>query len=259
MAIGLEESCVATFILVHGGGHGGWCWYAVAHELFKAGHRAFAPDLPGMGRDRTPPRDVTLELTARSIADLAERQSERVILVGHSLGGITISEAAECVPQAIGGLVYVTAVLLPNGSAVMGSLLEDSKLPAGMSLSDCGATLTVDPEHARVRYYNGCAEIDVENALARLQPQPTRPMRERLRLTPGRFGAIPRAYVECLQDNCLALESQRSQQAVLPCYPVFSMQTGHSPFLQAPAELSKHLIAAAAAFGFRSASDQTSS
>ena len=240
---------MVTFILVHGGGHGGWCWDAVVRRLTAAGHRALAPDLPGMGADPTPPADVTLEMTGRFIADLAEREGNNVILAGHSLGGITISEAAERAPQAITGLVYVTAVLLPSGTAAFGNVLRDGKLAPGLRLSDDGTALTVDPAHARERLYNGCEEADAQRALTRLVPQPTRPMRDLLTLTPGRFGTIPRAYVECLHDNAIPIERQRSQQAVLPCRPVFTMKTGHSPFLQAPDELAAHLIAAASAFG----------
>jgi pimeloyl-ACP methyl ester carboxylesterase len=242
---------MATFILVHGGMHGGWCWTEVVRHLAAAGHRALAPDLPGMGADRTPPQDVTLEMTGGSIARLARGQPEKVVLVGHSLGGITITEAAERVPEAIAGLIYVTAVLAPSGAAAMSTLKRTGEMPPGLSLSADGATLSIDPEHARKRYYNGCAEGDVQRALARLVPQPTRPMLDTLFHTPERFGTIPRAYVECLDDNALALEVQRSQRAALPCDPVFSMQTGHSPFLQAPELLTEHLIAAAMAFRLR--------
>jgi pimeloyl-ACP methyl ester carboxylesterase len=239
---------MATFILVHGGMHGGWCWTEVVRHLTAAGHRALAPDLPGMGTDRTPPQDVTLEMTGGFIAGLVRSQSEKVVLVGHSLGGITITEAAERVPEAIAGLVYVSAVLIPSGTAAMSTLKRTGELPPGVSLSADSATLFVDPKYARERYYNGCAEADVERALALLVPQPTRPMLDRVFHTPQRFGAIPRAYVECLDDNALALEIQRSQRAALPCDPVFAMQTSHSPFLHAPRVLSEHLIAAATAF-----------
>lgn len=242
---------MATFVLVHGGMHGGWCWAAVVRQLAAAGHRAMAPDLPGMGSDRTPPEQVTLEMTGSFIAALVRSQPEKVVLVGHSLGGITITAAAERVPEAIAGLVYVTAVLAPSGAAAMSTLKRTGKLPPGISLSADGSTLFVDRDYARNRYYNGCAEADVQNALARIVPQPTRPMLDTLVHTPERFGVIPRAYVECLDDNALALDVQRAQRATLPCDPVFSMHTGHSPFLQAPELLAEHLMAAAAAFRVR--------
>jgi pimeloyl-ACP methyl ester carboxylesterase len=244
---------MATFILVHGAFHGGWCWDKVVRRLNEAGHQALAPDLPGIGADRTPPRDVTLAMTGGFIAELAQRQAEKVILVGHSLGGITISEAAERAPEAIAGLVYVTALLLPNEASVME---VSGKLPEGISLSSDGAVATIDPDHARERYYNGCDDSDAQNALARLVPQPMRPRRDRLSLTPGRFGAIPRAYVECLRDNAHPPDFQRSQHEAMACRPIFTMETGHSPFMQDPEGLSAHLIAAAAAFGSRSISSE---
>jgi hypothetical protein len=97
----------------------------------------------------------------------------------------------------------------------------------------------------------GCKEHDIKLALARLTPQPTRPMGDRLTITTGRFRVIPRAYVECLQDNALPREFQRSQYEATPCHPIFTMDTGHSPFMQAPDELGAHLVAAAGAFSPR--------
>ncbi len=238
---------MATFILVHGALHGGWCWDKVVHRLAQAGHRALAPDLPGMGANPVPPEDVTLEMTGTFIADLARSQVERAILVGHSLGGITISDAAERAPEAIAGLIYVSGVLLQTGAAAV-DLLGSGELPEGLRYSDDGAVLTDDPLHARNRYYNGCDEVDVRNALLRLVPQPTRPYRDRLALTPGRFGTVPRAYIQCLHDNAIPFEVQQSLQSAMPCQPVFTMETGHSSFLQAPEMFSAHLIAAAKAF-----------
>ena len=237
---------MATFILVHGSGHGGWCWEKVVYRLIEAGHRAIAPDLPGMGADRTPPQDVTLAMTGRFITELAERQPEKAILVGHSLGGVTISDAAQRAPELIAGLVYVTALLLPNGASAMGVMGEN--LPDGISLSRDGAALIIDPDFARERFYNGCREDDAANALARLAPQPMRPMRDRLAHTADRFGTVPRAYLECFRDKALPLEFQRSQHVAMTCHPIFRMDTGHSPFMQDPETLAGHLITAAATF-----------
>lgn len=240
---------MATFILVHGSLHGGWCWDKVVGELEMAGHSALAPDLPGMGANFMPPEDVSLEVMGSFIADLARNQTEKVVLVGHSLGGITISEAAERAPEAVAGLVYVTALLMPDGAAAS-DVLNLEGLSNGLRLSEDGARILIDdPEFARTRYYNSCDDADIENALARLAPQPTRLIRDRLSLSAERFGRIPRAYIECLHDNAMPIEFQRSLQAALPCDPVFSMETGHSPFVQSPRDFVAHLIEAAAAFG----------
>lgn len=239
---------MATFLLVHGGMHGGWCWDRVVPLLEAAGHRAIAPNLPGSGYDQVAPQDVTLKLTGGFIADLARKQAEPVVLVGHSLGGITISEAAEQAPEAILGLVYLAAFLLPDGAQVMGNSKGGAGPSPSITISADGATLNCDPALAGDIFYNGCEPADIAEACARFTPQPTRPMRDILTLTPERYGSIPRAYIECLQDNAHPLPLQRSQQAALPCDPVFAMDTGHSPFVQAPAALVANLVAAAEAF-----------
>lgn len=239
---------MAIFIFVHGGLHGGSCWSKVVHEIESIGHLALAPDLPGVGANPMPPEDVSLEVLGSFIAGLARKQTEKVVLVGHSLGGITISDAAERAPEAVAGLIFVSALLLPDGSSAS-SLLNLEKLNPGTSLSNDGALLIVnDPEYARTRYYSGCDEDDIHDAMSKLLPQPTRPIRDRLALSAERFGQIPRAYIECLYDNAVPLHIQRSFQVALPCDPVFSMETGHSPFIQSPKTFVARLIEAAATF-----------
>jgi pimeloyl-ACP methyl ester carboxylesterase len=238
---------MATFILIHGAFHGGWCWEDVVRRLAAAGHHALAPDLPGMGTDQQPTQDVDLAATGSFIAELARRQAGRIILAGHSLGGIAISDAAERAPEAIAGLVYVTAALLPSGASVME--LIGGELQDGVTLSHDGAYCIVSPGYARNRLFDACPEDQVESALARLTPQPIQVMRDRLSVSSARFGQVPRAFIECLNDNALPLVVQRAQFAAMPCDPVFSMATGHSPFLQDPDGLTAHLLAAASAFG----------
>ena len=53
-SVAMPAAAVATstrLILVHGTGHGGWCWYKVATLLRAAGHRVDAPDLAACGAD----------------------------------------------------------------------------------------------------------------------------------------------------------------------------------------------------------------
>ena len=86
---------MATYVLVHGAWHGAWCWNKVAPLLEAKGHTVVAPDLPGHGDDDTPRAGVTLESYAKKVADVVSAQDEKVILVGHSMGGIAITAGAE--------------------------------------------------------------------------------------------------------------------------------------------------------------------
>ncbi|MGI4901669.1 MAG: alpha/beta fold hydrolase, partial [Janthinobacterium lividum] len=187
---------MATFVLVHGAWHGGWCWEEIVPLLEHDGHRVIAPDLPGMGRDRTPLSSITLAGWADFVADLIRAEPEPVILVGHSRGGIVISEVAERVPERIRRLVYLAAFLPPSG-ATLRSLSAQSKAPrnAGMMvMSEDGATSTVATNLAGAIFYNTTDAATIERAATRLTPEPMVTFVTPVQLTEARFGSVPRAY-----------------------------------------------------------------
>lgn len=239
---------MTCFVFVHGGMHGSWCWEKVVPRLEALGHRAIAPDLPGMAAgEPIPPKPVTLAMQAESVADAVRAAGEPVVLVGHSMGGIAISEAAERVPELLSRLVYLSAMLIPGGETMFGWVKHRKQAFTGVELSDDGALLLPNPARAAEVFYNSCGREDIDRAVARLRPQPTKPGQEPLTVTPERFGSVPRAYVECLRDNAQPLAFQRFMQAALPCDPVLTLDTDHSPFFCAPDALTDHLVAAAAA------------
>jgi len=103
-----------TFILIHGSWHSAWNWHKVLPLLEKAGHKAIAIDLPGMGLDKTPIEEVKMKTTVEKICQLIDSIEGKVILVGHSKNGIMISQAAEYRSPKIEKLVYLAAYLIPN-------------------------------------------------------------------------------------------------------------------------------------------------
>ena len=78
---------MATFLLVHGACTGGWIWEKVVPLLEANGHKVCAPDLPGLGKDHTPPANVTLADNVEKISRLLDKMDEPVVLAGHALGG----------------------------------------------------------------------------------------------------------------------------------------------------------------------------
>jgi pimeloyl-ACP methyl ester carboxylesterase len=244
---------MATFILVHGAMHGGWCWQKLVPLLKAQGHRALAPDLPGMGEDPTSLSEVTLSTWAQFIARQSREAGERVILVGHSRGGTVISEAAELAPQAMLGLVYLTALLLPAGEkAFDAAVAQEARSAAehGKGAAD-GLSVRVEPEVARALFYNRASPDDAIWASARLCPEPLAPNLAPLTVTRERWGRLPRAYIECLDDRALPIGLQRAMQAALPCDPVVTMDSDHSPFLCEPRALAAHLADIASKFAAR--------
>src|SRR5688572_19586009 len=99
---------MASFLLIHGSCHGAWCWRDLLPELAARGHHARAIDLPGHGQDRTPVAQITLDSYVGAVLAAIDTPP---ILVGHSLGGITLTATAERAPERITRLVYLCAWL----------------------------------------------------------------------------------------------------------------------------------------------------
>ncbi len=230
---------MTTFLLVHGAWHGGWCWRSVVPLLEASGHIALAPDLPGHGDDRTPTAAVTLKSYAERICEIAADQSEPVILVGHSMGGVAITQAAENCPQKIRSLVYMCAFLPRNGDSLTTWASQDAESmvnPRTLNIAADGIT-TVKPEFAREAFYLQCGTEDFAFARARLVAQSPEPIGKPVATTTARWGGIPRYYIECARDRAITLKLQRAMQAASPCRRMFSLDTDHSPFFSTPQEL----------------------
>ena len=242
---------MANYVLVHGSAHGSWCWERVTPLLEQHGHRVIAVDLPGNGHDGTPLADVTLETYAEHVCGVLDSLEGPVVLVGHSLGGISISRAAELRPDKVAVLVYLTAVLLPDGATFMGTVSEESDLQRALEerpswdLAADATHVLYKMEQTQHRFYNDCSPEDVAWAQSMVVPQPVGPLVSPMRITDANFGRVPRIFVECLQDNAVSPEFARDMYTAMPCAEVITMPTGHSPFLSAPEELAGHLHALA--------------
>ena len=110
---------MTTFVLVHGAAHGSWCWDKVVPLLEAPGHEAIAVDLPGntYGEFDIPHNVITLDTYAQHVCKVLDQINEPVVLVGHSLAGLTITQTAEYRPEKIKTLVYLTAVLIASGES----------------------------------------------------------------------------------------------------------------------------------------------
>jgi pimeloyl-ACP methyl ester carboxylesterase len=234
---------MSTFLLIHGAWHGAWCWYKVVPRLEKLGHRVVVPDLPGLGRDKTPVNRVTLPLWRDFVCSLIDAQPEPVILVGHSRGGIIISEVAEHRPDKVRTLVYLTAFLPRDGECLfdLAAQAQGSEVPPNMVMSEDSSSSTMRDEAIRSAFYGECSDEDVALARSLLQPEPTLPLATPVHITAANYGRVPRIYIECLRDRAITPPLQKQMQAALPCKQVLSIDTDHSPFFSRPDELVAHL------------------
>ncbi|MFN8474335.1 MAG: alpha/beta fold hydrolase [Anaerolineae bacterium] len=236
---------MSTYVLIHGSWHGAWCWYKVIPLLHQAGHRAVAVDLPGHGRDWTPASEVTMQSYVDAVSKVLDAQSEPVILVGHSRGGIVISQTAEARPEKIQKLVYLAAYLIPNGEAMLPTALSDTEslIASNLVLNEAKGYHMLKAEAFHDALYGDCSEDDVALATTLLTPEPNAPVATPLNLSDDRFGRIPRVYIQTLRDRGVTPSLQKRMYTATPCQSIISMETSHSPFLSAPEELVGHLTA----------------
>lgn len=230
---------MATFVLIHGAWHGGWCWEEVIPRLEALGHKALAPDLPGHAKHGPPLHEVSLARYCDAVAGLILEQSDNVILAGHSMGGVVISQVAEQIPQRIARLVYLTAILPRDGASLMETNRDDSEslLVRNRVLSEDRRYMTLKPDGVIPMFYHDCPEPVAQRAIARLVPQPVAPIATPVHLTSGNWGTIPRTYIKCLRDRALTPQLQEAMIEAQPCRPVHELDTGHFPQYAAPAAL----------------------
>jgi pimeloyl-ACP methyl ester carboxylesterase len=234
---------MARIVLVHGAFGGAWSWEPVIPGLEEAGHTVQAIDLPGSGEDQTPVADVTLDAYAERVCE-ALASGPPAVLVGHSMGGVVVTQAAAHTPEQVETLVYVAAFAPADGQ----SLLDLTSLPEGAG-DQVQANIVVDgdppvatmPEAAaRVVIYGCSSDHAAAQAVARRRPQPVVPFTQPVQVpddTRSEFERLPRAYVRCLQDLAIPPALQQRMSAAAGCDPVIELDTDHTPMLSRTNEL----------------------
>ena len=206
--------------------------------------RLIAPDLPSLGRDRTPISEVSLAAWVDSICGVIDLASEPVTLVGHSRGGIIISEVGERQPTKVAMLVYLAAFLLRDGESLLQVAQSDqaSLVAPNLVVAADRSYMTVKEDVLKDAFYGESPDEDVALAKMLLAPEATGPAATPIHVSENRFGRVPRVYIECLRDKAIPLALQRQMYGNLPCQKVVSIDTDHSPFFSAPEQLVEHLI-----------------
>ena len=232
-----------TFVLIHGSWHSAWNWHRVIPLLEKQGHKAIAIDLPGMGRDKTPVAEVTLQNSVEKICSVIDSVEGKVILVGHSKNGIMISQAAECRPGKIEKLVYIAAYLIPNGKTQREYSMQDTEgvLKPFVNFHETSNSTTLQHEIYKEGLYADCDENILQLAKLLLSHEPIASAITPLQLTEENYGSVPRVYIECTEDKAVTPFIQHKMYTEMCCEKVYSMATSHSPFFSKPKELAEIL------------------
>lgn len=232
---------MARFVLVHGAFAGAWIWKPLSDRLTEDSHTAEAFDLPGLGDDRTPVGDVTLNGCAARLCKVLAASSEPAIVVGNSMGGVIATQGAALSPERVAGLVYVAAFWPKNGQ----SLVDLTKLPEGAD-DQVQANIKIegDPPVAimsaaasRQAFYASCPDEVAEAAIRRQRPQPIAPFVTPVSIPDGSLDGIDCYYVLCKRDRAIPPSLQRRMIAENRCADVVELDTDHTPQLSMTNEL----------------------
>jgi pimeloyl-ACP methyl ester carboxylesterase len=245
----------AGFVLIHGGGLGPWVWDRLRPLL----------RWPAVAAQRIPPGGDWKSLTLQECARFVERQIvaaglEKVIVVGHSIGGVVGREAAVRAPQRVAGVAFLAANVPAAGkkSLSMLPLGQHLELALGQWLARRGLT----PRKALHRYIKEklCHDLDGE-ATGWMLERGTSPEPSALffqRSSPGEFPAVPKLYVKLTLDRALHPSVQDRMAAGVGAM-VKAIESGHTVMLSRPRELAAVLNEfAGAVFGANAGSAEHS-
>jgi len=275
----------AVFVLIHGGWHNHSTWDRVTPILTASGFAALTLDLPGAGVNAIAPTSLDLrpfdpaafaaepslmagvtqdERTQAVVALVKEAASlsdGKVVLVGHSAGGMTISAVAEQVPDLLLAVVYLAGFMVPNGMPLLAMLQHErlsSALSPGLFVGDpaaigatrihAGSTDEAYRSLLKASFYSDVSESDFAYAASQLHcDESNAGALTPSEITPGRFGTVPRHYIRCTQDRAVPVTGQDHMIATVDGAiggktTTHTLESSHSPFLSQPAALSKILI-----------------
>lgn len=233
---------MADYVLVPGAWHGAWCWKKLLPGLWQAGHRAFPVCLSGVGeRAHQLSRDIRLKTHADDVAAVIEAEElQRAILVGHSYAGMVITAVADRLPQRIGRLVYLDAVVPLPGESWSSGHTEEVRGKRREAIAQTGTIPPADPA------LFGLQGEDAAWAARRSTPQPGGVYDDPLHFDAARIAALPRTFIDCTDPALATIAASRRRVREQPGWQLLQIPTGHDAMISAPQALLQHLLSLAA-------------
>lgn len=233
----------ATYVLVHGAGHGGWCYQRVARLLRAAGHDVYTPTLTGLGeRSHLLTPEVGLDTHIADVVGVLENEDLRdVILAGHSYGGIVITGAADRALDRIGQLVFLDAAILYDGESLAKVTPAISTMRKEARMVD-GVDLVLWPDQPIARSIYGVEdEADWAWMAERLRPHPWRAFNDPLKLDdPEAVARLPRTVINC--PSTLAMRAGESLERYHVGDRIWEIDTGHDLMITEPEKTAEMLL-----------------
>lgn len=223
----------STFVLVHGAWQSPTIWNGVKKQLEATGDKVVVVELPAHGSDTTSPAAVTIQVYRDKVIAAINKIATKVILVGHSMGGIVVTATAESIPSRIEKLVYIGA-FLPADQQSLGALAATDKQsllgPALIPLKD-GLLLDIIHDSITQIFCQDGTASQKQLVLDNYKPEPAIPFGNPVTVTAANFGNVKKYYIHTLLDNAVGIDLQNRMAAAARITRQFSLNTGHCPFV----------------------------
>ena len=231
-------------MLVHGAWQAPYVWTTVKELLEKAGQKVVVVELPAHGNDYTLPENVSIDVYRDKVISAILSTKQKVILVGHSLGGVVVTAVAEQIPGKIKKLIYIGAFVPANGQSLLDLAGQDAQSLLGPSLIPSADQLTLDVKHENITsiFCQDGTDAVKQLVLDNYRVEPAIPFTNKVTLTDANFGSVDKYYIHTLQDHAIGIDNQNKMADAAHITKTFAVNTGHSPFLTQPTEVTKLLL-----------------
>lgn len=234
---------MATYVLVHGGGHGGWCYQKLARLLRAAGHEVYTPTLTGLAeRAHLMSADVDLDTHITDITNLLLFEDiTNAIVVGHSYGGMVITGVADRALSRVGHLVFLDAAHPRNGESLVDLSPELMKYARSSGRVINGAELVMWPSMEVVNLMGITEPAEAAWMLERLTPHPWKSFEQALRL-PNEAALRKIPYTSINASWSMKVRPPESSRRALEGERVWEVDTGHDLMITEPQQTAELLL-----------------
>jgi pimeloyl-ACP methyl ester carboxylesterase len=223
-----------TYLFVHGGWGGAWMWQKLAAEFDRRGIKWIAIDLPSSKKGSKPSTDLAAD--AAAVASTVHRDGH-YILVGHSYGGVVVTEVAPRIPN-LERIVYIAGLVPKEGQSATETarvVRVPTKLDEAIEVD--GDFLRLNRNIASAALYNDCPAVIASWAVDKLSTQTMASFRSKRTSADVDVDSL---YIRCTLDRAIdpLLQELMSER----CDIVFDLASDHSPFLSQPTNLLEAIL-----------------
>ncbi|KAL2333625.1 hypothetical protein Fmac_014838 [Flemingia macrophylla] len=217
-----SENCIDKkhYVLVHGACYGAWLWYKLKPLLESAGNKVTLIDLAASGTNMKKIEDVdSFSEYSEPLLELLATlpQNEKVVLVGHSLGGLNIALAMDKFPEKVAVGVFVTAIMPDTDHKppyVLEKFIEStpSDIFSDSEFTHVGNKTVVvfGPKFLSNKLYQASSSEDIELAKTLIRPGSLfiEDLSHQKKFSKQGYGSVPLAFIVSTEDNEIPLNFQ---------------------------------------------------